>query len=97
MTIKNNNQEDTYVERDCRPTFGKDQTYHIYRTRKHVREAYNPTRLFQHGFKGLWFIGYEDELAYDSIEASDLEYVGCMTRGDFEKYCDRSDRLQRRV
>ena len=97
MTIKNNNQEDTYVERDCRPTFGKDQTYHIYRTRKHVRIAFNPTWVFQHGFKGLWFIGYQDELAYDSIEASDLEYVGCMTRGDFEKYCDRSDRLQRRV
>ena len=89
MTIKNNNQEDTYVERDCRPTFGKDQTYHIYRTRKHVRIAFNPTWVFQHGFKGLWFIGYEDELAYDSIEASDLEYVGCMTRGDFEEYCDR--------
>ena len=93
MTIKNNNQEDTYVERDYRPTFGKDQTYHIYRTRKQVRMAYNPTWVFQHGFKGLWFIGYEDELAYDSIEASDLEYIGCMTRGDFEKYCDRSDRL----
>ena len=74
-----------------------DQTYHIYRTRKHVRIAYNPTWVFQHGFKCLWFIGYEDELAYDSIEASDLEYIGCMNRGDFEKYCDRSDRLQSRV
>ena len=74
-----------------------DQTYHIYRTRKHARIAFNPTWVFQHGFKGLWFIGYEDELAYDSIEARDLEYIGCMTRGDFEKYCDRSDRLQRRV
>ena len=63
-----------------------EQTYHIYRTRKHVRIAYNPTWVFQHGFKGLWFIGYEDELAYDSIEASDLEYVGCMTRAEFEKY-----------
>ena len=78
-------------------THNTDQTYHIYRTRKHVRIAFNPTWVFQHGFKGLWFIGYEDELAYDSIEASDLEYVGCMIRGDFEKYCDRSDRLQRRV
>ena len=74
-----------------------DQTFHIYRTRKHVRIAFNPTWVFQHGFKGLWFIGYQDELEYDSIEASDLEYIGCMTRGDFEKYCDRSDRLQRRV
>ena len=74
-----------------------EQTYHIYRTRKHVRVAYNPTWVFQHGFKGLWFIGYEDELAYDSIEASDLEYIGHMTRGNFEEYCDRSDRLQRRV
>ena len=74
-----------------------DQTYHIYRTRKHVRIAYNPTWVFQHGFRGLWLIGYEDELAYDSIEASGLEYIGCMTRGDFEKYCDRSDRLQSRV
>ena len=61
-----------------------EQTYHIYRTRKHVRVAFNPTWVFQHGFKGLWFIGYEDELAYDSIEASDLEYIGCMTRADFE-------------
>ena len=74
-----------------------DQTYHIYRTRKHVRIAYNPTWVFQHGSKGLWFIGYEDELEYDSIEASDLEYVGHMTRVEFEEYCDRSDRLQRRV
>ena len=74
-----------------------NQTYHIYRTRKHVRVAFNPTWVFQHGFKGLWFIGYEDELAYDSIEASDLEYIGCMTRGDFEKHCDRSDRLQSRI
>ena len=74
-----------------------DQTYHIYRTRKHVRIAFNPTWVFQHGFKGLWFIGYEDELAYDSIEASDLEYIGHMTRAEFEKYCDRSDRLQSRV
>ena len=74
-----------------------DKAYFVYRTRKHVRVAYNPTWVFQHGFKGLWFIGYEDELAYDSIEASDLEYIGCMTRGDFEKYCDRSDRLQSRV
>ena len=49
-----------------------NQTYHIYRTRKHVIVAYNPTWVFQHGFKGLWFIDYEDELAYDSIEASDL-------------------------
>ena len=71
--------------------------YHIYRTRKHVRIAYNPTWVFQHGFKGLWFIGYEGELAYDSIEASDLEYIGCMTRAEFEEYCDRSDRLQSRV
>ena len=60
-----------------------EQTYHIYRTRKH-------------GFKGLWFIGYQDELAYDSIEASDLEYIGCMTRGDFEKYCDRCCPVQSR-
>ena len=74
-----------------------DQTYHIYRTRKQVRITFNPTWVFQHGFKGLWFIGYEDELAYDSFEASDLEYVGCMTRGDFEKYCDRPDVLQSRV
>ena len=73
-----------------------DKAYFVYRTRKHVRIAFNPTWVFQHGFKGLWFIGYEDELAYDSIEASDLEYIGCMTRGDFEKYCDRSDRLQSR-
>ena len=64
-----------------------EQSYHIYRTRKHVRVAYNPTWVFQHGFKDLWFIGYEDELAYDSIEASDLEYVGHMTRAEFEKYC----------
>ena len=74
-----------------------EQTYHIYRTRKHVRIAYNPTWVFQHGFKGLWFIGYEDELTYDSIEASDLEYIGRMTRAEFEEYCDRSDRLQSRV
>lgn len=74
-----------------------EQTYHIYRTRKHVRIAYNPTWVFQHGFKGLWFIGYQNELAYDSIEASDLEYVGHMTRAEFEGYCDRSDRLQSRV
>lgn len=74
-----------------------EQSYHIYRTRKHVRVAFNPTWVFQHGFKGLWFIGYEDELTYDSIEASDLECIGRMTRGDFEKYCDRSDRLQSRV
>jgi len=74
-----------------------EQTYHIYRTRKHVRIAYNPTWVFQHGFKGLWFIGYEDELAYDSIEASDLEYIGHMTRGDFEKYCDREYPAQSRV
>ena len=73
------------------------QSYHIYRTRKHVRIAYNPTWVFQHGFKSLWFVGYEDELAYDSIEASDLEYIGCMTRAEFEGYCDRSDRLQSRV
>jgi len=53
--------------------------------------------VFQHGFKGLWFIGYEDELEYDSIEASDLEYVGCMTRGDFEEYCDRCYPVQSRV
>ena len=74
-----------------------EQVYFVYRTRKHVRVAFNPTWVFQHGFKGLWFIGYEDELAYDSIEASDLEYIGCMTRAEFEGYCDRSDRLQRRV
>ena len=74
-----------------------DQTYHIYRTRKHVRVAFNSTWVFQHGFKGLWFIGYEDELAYNSIEASDLEYIGCMTRAELEGYCDRSDRLQSRV
>ena len=74
-----------------------DQTYHIYRTRKHARIAYNPAWGFQHGVKDLWFIGYEDELAYDSIEASDLEYVGCMTRAEFEGYCGRSDRLQSRV
>ena len=74
-----------------------NQTYHIYRTRKHVRRAFNPTRGCQHGCKGLWFMGYEDELAYGSIEASDLGYIGCMTRGDFEKYCDRSERLQNRV
>ena len=74
-----------------------EQTYHIYRARKHAWIAYNPTWVFQHGFKGLWFIGYEDELAYDSIEASDLEYVGCMTRAEFEGYCDRSDRLQSRT
>ena len=74
-----------------------DKAYFVYRARKHVWVTYNPTWVFQHGFKGLWFIGYEDELAYDSIEASDLEYIGCMTRGDFEKYCDRSDRLQSRV
>ena len=74
-----------------------EQAYFVYRTRKHVRVAFNPTWVFQHGFKDLWFIGYEDELAYDSIEASDLEYIGYMTRGDFEKYCDRSDRLQSRV
>ena len=72
-----------------------DKAYFVYRTRKQVRIAYNPTRVFQHGFKGLWFIGYEDELAYDSIEASDLEYIGCMTRGDFEKYCDRGYPVQR--
>lgn len=66
-----------------------EQTYYIYRTRKHVRIAYNPTWVFQHGFKGLWFIAYENELEYGSIEASDLEYIGCMTRSDFEKYCDR--------
>ena len=72
-------------------------TYHIYRTRKQVRIAFNPTWVFQHGFKGLWFIGYQDELEYDSIEASDLEYVGCMTRAEFEGYCDRSDRLQSSV
>jgi len=66
-----------------------EQTYHIYRTRKHVRITYNPTWVFQHGFKGLWFIAYIDELEYDSIEAIDLEYIGCMTRSDFDKYCDR--------
>ena len=74
-----------------------EQSYHIYRTRKHVRIAYNPTWVFQHGFKDLWFIGYEGELAYDSIEASDLEYIGCMTRGDFEKYCDQCYPTQSRV
>ena len=74
-----------------------DKAYFVYRTRKHVRVAYNPTWVFQHGFKDLWFIGYEDELAYDSIEASDLEYIGCMTRAEFEGYCDRSDRSQSRV
>ena len=36
-----------------------EQTYHIYRTRKHVRIAFNPTWVFQHGFKDLWFIAYE--------------------------------------
>jgi hypothetical protein len=82
MTILNHNTE---------------QTYHIYRTRKQIRVAYNPTWVFQHGFKGLWFIGYQDELAYDSIEASDLEYIGCMTRGDFEKYCDRCYPVQSRT
>ena len=66
-----------------------EQAYFVYRTRKHVRVAFNPTWVFQHGFKDLWFIGYEDELAYDSIEASDLEYIGCMTRAEFEGYCDR--------
>ena len=66
-----------------------EQSYHIYRTRKHIRIAFNPTWVFQHGLKDLWFIGYEDELEYDSIEASDLEYIGFMTRGDFEGYCDR--------
>ena len=70
-----------------------EQAYFVYRTRKHVRVAYNPTWVFQHGFNGLWFIRYEDELAYDTIEASDLEYIGCMTRAEFEEYCDRSDRL----
>ena len=74
-----------------------DKAYFVYRTRKHVRVAYNPTWVFQHGFKDLWFIGYEDELAYDSIEASDLEYIGCMTRAESEGYCDRSDRSQSRV
>ena len=52
-----------------------EQTYHIYRTHKHVRVAYNPTWVFQHGFKGLWFIGYEDELAYDSVEASGVNAI----------------------
>ena len=74
-----------------------EQTYHIYRTRKHVRVAFNPTWVFQHGFKGLWFIGYEDELSYKDVAELDVEYIGCMTRGDFEKYCDRSDRLQSSV
>lgn len=66
-----------------------EQKYFVYRTRKHVRIAYNPTWVFQHGFKDLWFIGYESELAYEDINDLDLEYIGCMTRGDFEKYCDR--------
>ena len=72
-----------------------EQTYHIYRTRKHVRVAFNPTWVFQHGFKGLWFIGYEDELSYKDVAELDVEYIGCMTRAEFEEYCDRSDRLQR--
>ena len=74
-----------------------DQTYHIYRTRKHVRIAFNPTWVFQHGFKGLWFIGYEDELSYKDVAELDVEYIGCMTRAEFDGYCDRSDRLQSRV
>ena len=74
-----------------------EQTYHIYRTRKHVRIAYNPTWVFQHGFKGLWFIGYEDELSYKDVAELDVEYIGCMTRAEFEGYCDRSDRLQSRT
>ena len=74
-----------------------NQTYHIYRTRKHVRVAYNPTWVFQHGFKGLWFIGYEDELSYKDVAELDVEYIGCMTRAEFDGYCDRSDRLQSSV
>ena len=74
-----------------------EQTYHIYRTRKHVRVAYNPTWVFQHGFKGLWFIGYEDELSYKDVAELDVEYIGCMTRAEFDGYCDRSDRLQSSV
>ena len=74
-----------------------DQTYHIYRTRKHVRVAFNPTWVFQYGFKGLWFIGYEDELSYKDVAELDVEYIGCMTRAEFDGYCDRSDRLQSSV
>lgn len=81
MTILNHNTE---------------QTYYIYRTRKHVRIAFNPTWVFQHGFKDLWFIGYESELAYEDINDLDLEYIGCMTRSDFEKYCDRYYPVQSR-
>ena len=66
-----------------------DQTYHIYRTRKHVRIAFNPTWVFQHGFKDMWFIGYEDELSYKDVAELDVEYVGCMTRAEFEGHCDR--------
>ena len=82
MTISNHNIE---------------QSYHIYRTRKHVRVAFNPTWVFQHGFKGLWFIGYEDELDYQDVVDLDVEYIGCMTRGDFEKYCDRCYPVSSRV
>ena len=74
-----------------------EQSYHIYRTRKQVRIAYNPTWVFQHGFKGLWFIGYEDELSYKDVAELDVEYIGCMTRAEFDGYCDRSDRLQSSV
>ena len=74
-----------------------EQSYHIYRTRKHVRIAYNPTWVFQHGFKGLWFIGYESELAYEDINEIDLEYIGCMTRAEFERYCDRCYPVASRV
>ena len=74
-----------------------DPQYHIYRTRKHVRIAYNPTWVFQHGFKGLWFIGYESELAYEDINELDLEYIGRMTRAEFERYCDRCYPTQSRV
>ena len=82
MTISNHNIE---------------QSYHIYRTRKHVRVAFNPTWVFQHGFKGLWFIGYEGELDYQDVVDLDVEYIGCMTRGDFEKYCDRCYPVSSRV
>ena len=74
-----------------------EQAYFVYRTRKHVRVAYNPTWVFQHGFKGLWFIGYEDELSYKDVAELDVEYIGCMTRAEFDGYCDRSDRLQSSV
>lgn len=66
-----------------------DQSYFVYRTRKHVRIVYNPTWVFQHGFQGLWFIAYQDELTYKEVEELDVEYVGYMTRSEFDRYCDR--------